>query len=143
MAGLTSSCIKFAREHGYIETMPDKTVDPNHGYPLMCTGGRKRPGEGVSPTIPLSYHVQGTACWVTMKAMIRCAPYVKSVGGSIVMQIHDELVVDLPAGGAKNLPIVNEIKRLMEQSGDDIGIPLPVSTSYHPVSWDIDEKITV
>ena len=143
LSGLTklkNKCIKFARECGYVETMPDKTVDPKHGYPLLCRGG-KRGGEGVSPTLPLNYHVQGTAMWVTAKAMLRCASYVKSVGGSMVMQIHDEMVFDLPARGKENLPIVKELKRLMELSGDDLGIPLPVSASYHPVTWDKTEKI--
>ena len=53
---LNEKCIAFARKHGYVETMPDKTVDPSRGYPLWCT--RMDNGD-ILPTVPLNYHVQG------------------------------------------------------------------------------------
>ena len=132
--------IDYANENGYVETIPDKTVDPDRGYPIYC----QRKWGRIPPTIPLNYHVQSTACWCTMKASIRCLDYLEALGTSdryyIIMNVHDELVFDFPAGQGKrpwktNLPIVRKLKGLMEKSGDDIGIPLPVSVEYHPETW--------
>lgn len=141
MEALNQKWIKYANKHGYVETIPDKSVDPSRGYPIMC--GRTQWG-GVSPTLPLNYHIQGTAMWWMQKAMVRCHDYLiltaKNGGpdGRIVMQVHDELVFDLPAvyGRPKaNLPYVRELRRLMEQGGEDIGIPTPVSIEYHKDNW--------
>jgi len=131
---LNQSMIAHANKHGYVETLPDKTVNPNRGYPLYCS--RSAYGR-VSPTIPLNYHVQGTAMWCTMKAMIRCHNYLATLPDNprIIMQVHDEIVFDLPYGGKKNLPVVRRLKQLMEQSGEDISIPLRVSVGYHPYTW--------
>jgi DNA polymerase I-like protein with 3'-5' exonuclease and polymerase domains len=131
---LNASCIAFAEKHGYIETLPDKTVDPNRGYPLWCS----RTGYGrVLPTVPLNYKVQGTAMWITMKAMIRCQTYLMErlkVDGKMVCQVHDELLFDFPRGVGKFH--VGNLQKLMEQSGDDVGVPLKVAISSHPISWD-------
>ena len=149
LTGLNSECIRFAERNGYVETIPDKTVDPKRGYPLMCT--RTNWGR-VLPTVPLNYHVQGTAMWWMQKAMIRCYDYLSELnaearsngngrgGYNMVMQVHDELVFDFPRGTGKephrtNLPKILQIKRLMEEGGDDIGIPTPVSIEYHVDNW--------
>ena len=135
--------IEFANKHGYVETMPDKTVDPLRGYPLLCS--RSKYGK-VLETVPLSYHVQGTAMWWMCKSMVRVQEYldylnsVSSLGYFIVMQVHDELVFDFPAGKGSepwksNYPKIRKIQKLMEQSGDDIGVPTPVGCEYHSESW--------
>lgn len=130
---LSQQMQNLANERGYVETIPDKTVNPSRGYPVYCS--RSKWGK-VSPTIPLNYHVQSTAMWCTMKGMIRCADYLKQFKDHfIVMQVHDEMVFDFPVGGRKNLPKVRKLRQLMEQSGEDIGIPLRVAISYHPENW--------
>jgi DNA polymerase-1 len=131
-------CIDFANKHGYIETPPDKTVDPHHGYPLMCT--RTEWGK-ISPTIPLNYRTQGGAMWCTLKAMIRCREQLDKwrredgFDGRMVLQVHDEIDFDFPAGGKRNLPKVRKLAKLMEESGVDIGVPLRVAINYHPSNW--------
>lgn len=136
LEGLNRKWIDFANTHGYIETMPDHSVDPKQGYPLVCT--RNRWG-GVKPTIPLSYHVQGTAMWWMCRAMVRCQRQLEAWGNDryrMVFQIHDELVFDFPVGRTKepwkaNLPKVRQLARLMAQGGEDIGVPTPVGIEYH------------
>jgi DNA polymerase I-like protein with 3'-5' exonuclease and polymerase domains len=137
IAALNKRMIAFAERHGYVETMPDKTVDPSRGYPLLCT--RAQNGY-ILPTVPLNYHVQGTACWWMMKAMLRCHEFLKNTDARMVLQVHDELVFDFPAGHGEepwkvNLPKIRRIKRLMEQGGDDLGVPTPVSCEYHESNW--------
>lgn len=138
---LNQHYINFARKHGYVETLPDRTVNPRHGYPLRCT--RTESGS-ILTTVPLNYHVQGTAMWCTRKAMVRCHKQLEQWNspdwsGFIALQVHDELVFDLPRRGSRdapgNLPKVRKLQRLMEESGGDIGIPLKVSVTYHDDNW--------
>lgn len=121
LEGLNQAKIRFAEKHGYIETEPDRSVDPKRGYPLLCT--RTEWGKILS-TIPLSYYTQGTAMWWTMMAMIRvqeqldewnkpvwtdaCKKYDTTAGREyyfamhgyfLILQVHDELVFDFPRYG--------------------------------------------
>lgn len=143
---LNQKWIGFANLHGYVETMPDKTVNPRKGYPVVCP----RTEYGIiRPTVPLNYHVQSTAMWWMMKAMIRChelfAQWNREAGKveySMVMQVHDELVFDFPRRGHpindpknSNLGRIKEVARLMRLGGDDIGVPTPVSVKYTDHSW--------
>jgi DNA polymerase I-like protein with 3'-5' exonuclease and polymerase domains len=152
LSGLNQKYIAQANRLGYVETLPDKTVDPKRGYPLMCT--RTENGR-ILVTVPLNYHVQSTAMWWTMKAMIRCQAQLdewrKSTkfDGYMVMQVHDEIVFDFPRSeshpkgdyekGAQfrtsNLWRVRELQRLMSEGGDDIGIPTPTGCEYHDDNW--------
>ena len=128
--------IAFAERHGYVETLPDRDVGV--GYPVECS--RTEWGR-ISPTIPFNYHVSSTAMQAINKAMIRGAPvlrkWTKDSGKPhyMALQVHDEIILDFPAGGARNLPKVRAFKAIMEASGDDIGIPLKVSVSWHPRNW--------
>ncbi len=131
---LNQKWIRFAEKHGYVETLPDKTVNPKHGYPLLCT--RTEYGR-ILPTVPLNYHVSGTAMWWMGKAMVRCFEYLKTLKDAyLILQVHDELVFDFPFKPKMgNLPKVRTIQRLMQKGGEDIGIPTPVSIEYHTASW--------
>jgi DNA polymerase I-like protein with 3'-5' exonuclease and polymerase domains len=55
----------------------------------------------------------------------------------MVAQIHDELVFDFPKPKIEgaNWALVHKIKSLMEQGGDDVGVPTPVNVEHHPVCW--------
>ena len=134
IAQLNDRMVAMANELGYVETIPDRTVNPRRGYPIYCS--RSKWGK-VSPTVPLNYHVQSTACWVMMKAMIKVSEYLKRFEDHrLVMMIHDEIVLDFPDVGKRNLPIVRKVAQLMRSCGDDIGIPLRTSMECHSVSWD-------
>lgn len=133
IAKLNQQMIDQANRYGYVETMPDKTVDPNKGYPLYCTVDN---WGSVKPTVPLNYHVQGTAMWWMSAAMIRCHEYLEELPDHhMVMQVHDELVFDFPKGKKKNLSKIRRIQKLMEKGGEDIGLPTPVSCEYHEETW--------
>lgn len=141
---LSNRMISFAERHGYVETIPDRTVDPLRGYPLQCQ--RTERGK-ILATVPLSYHVQGTAMWVTRKAMTLVQNYFDTleVDALLVMQVHDELVIDLPKSqnSEHNLPIVKHVKKLMCSVGDDIGVPLEVGVERHEDNWSTGTTIKV
>lgn len=145
IARLNKSCIEFANEHGYIETMPDRTVDPTRGYPLLCS---RTYGNRVKPTVPLNYRIQGTAMWWMTGAMIRVQEYLDRVnerdprGFHMIMQVHDELVFDFPKGRTpepwrEHRGKIRAIQKLMEVGGEYLipSIPTPVSCEYHPQNW--------
>lgn len=150
---LSNRQIELARKYGYVETIPDRTVSPNMGYRLYCT--RDDWGR-VKPTVPLSFYIQGSAMWWTMKAMIRVDEFFNDLnsglsfsgrkwpgGYYITMQVHDELVHNMPSGVGRgnnaydyNLPIVRQVRELMEMGGKvDYGIPTPVNIEYHAENW--------
>ena len=136
---LNDLMVTTARQQGYVETIPDKTVDPLRGYPLQCTLDQYG---NVLPTVPLNYHVSGTAMWWMMKAMTRCDRFLSQdryADHRMIMQIHDELVFDIPVNPISaegQIPeCVKSICGLMTQGGDDIGIHTPVNAEYHPSNW--------
>ena len=147
IAELRGRYTALGNRHGYVETIPDKTVDPKRGYPMHL----ERYGGRVSPTEPFSYHVQGTACWAKNKALVRCDNQLRKwrasgFDGHIILEVHDELVFDFPAGTCAKEPWrIRKIKELMELSGSDFVIPMPltVSPSFHPVTWAKDEPFPV
>lgn len=136
--------IDFAKRNGYVETMVDRTVDTQHGYPLVVT--RNRWG-GVLETVPLSYHIQGTAMQWTNKGMKRCDDVLgmwrrNGFDAWLVMQVHDEVVFDMPrradprvSPSKSNLPRARALARQLERGGDDIGVPTPVGIEYHPETY--------
>lgn len=138
MAALNQEAIEEANRFGYVRTFPK--LDGQPGYPIQC--GKDDWGR-IKPTLPLNYKIQGTAMEVTCRAMIRCGEYLESskIGGFMTLQVHDEIVFDLPIGGVKNLPIVNKLKYLMEESGKDIGIPITAEYAYHPNNWAEEVKV--
>lgn len=146
VAELNREKIHLANTLGYVETLPDRSVDPERGYPVLCS--RNEYGK-VNPTIPLAYFVQSTAMWITARGMVRVSEYLNELNEEerspntyrIVLQVHDELVIEMPArknGG--NLPIVRRIARLMEEVGGDIGVPIKVSRARHIEHWARKDK---
>ena len=136
--------IQYANRYGYVETMPDRLVDPERGYPLLVT--RTENGR-ILETVPLSYHVQGTACWVKISGMLKCAAQLEEwrrkdgFDAHLINDVHDELDFDFPSGGRANLWRVLRLKALMESCGDDIGVPLVAEYAWHPHTWGQAEKL--
>jgi DNA polymerase I-like protein with 3'-5' exonuclease and polymerase domains len=144
LEALNKQCIGEAQKKGYVETFPDTSIDPERGYPLLCSRGE----DGrIVPTTPLAYKVSGTACWWMQMAMIRSEDQLQEWrntlrpwNGFVALQIHDELLFDFPRGigpepWRTNLPKIRRIQKLMERGGEDIGVPTPVTVEYHAEDW--------
>lgn len=153
---LNSYLVRYAKIHGYVETIPDRTVDPERGYPLLCT----KTEYGIKSTTPLSYRIQGSAMWWTGKGMIRCQEILDDMTTDtfdpfMTLQVHDELVFDFPKRAhpkkdpkRSNLPRILELQQAMAQGGNDFilknlpnGIPTPVGIEYHDSNWSIGETL--
>ncbi len=139
---LNQKQIQHSNMRGYVETIPDRTVDPEKGYPLQCYR--------VSPTIPLAYHVSGSAMQWTNSNMVKTQAVLDrwrdddGFDAHIALQVHDELVFDMPRRGCpvndvkhSNRERIEELKSVMESTGDDfiIRIPTPVGVGYSVDNW--------
>lgn len=141
LAALQRRYLSDAVNKGYVQTLPDRGVDPTRGYPLLPS--RTEDGRVLSTT-PFNYHISGTACWCKNRAMVRCADQCRQWRSNgfdawIVMEVHDELLFDFPRGDSweTNYERAMELKGLMEQSGVDLipAIPTPVAVKLHTESW--------
>ena len=114
---LNEQLVYYAKKYGYVETIPDRTVDIERGYPLLCT----RTEYGIKTTTPLSYRIQGSAMQWTNKGQVRCDEKLlewqdgTGFDGFITMQVHDELVFDFPKS-----QIHPKIHADMEKAGQKI-----------------------
>ena len=124
---LADSILKGGYQSGYVTTLG--------GYRLQC------PRE---PTKPFNYFIQGSAGWAIILAMNRIDAYLQTLGDEykIIMTIHDELVFDFPKRKT-NIRKVKVIKELMEQSGEDLGLPTPVEVDRIRTNWAEGESILV
>ena len=141
LTALQAHYLHLAERNGYVETLPDRTVDPTRGYPILAS--RTEDGRVLSTT-PFNYHVSGTACWCKNTALVRCADQCakwreEGFDAHVALEVHDELLFDLPRGRTMedNLPRALVLRGLMERAGEDLipRIPTPVSVSYHVNSW--------
>ena len=141
IAKLQTSCLAKAERTGWVETLPDRTIDPERGYPILAS--RTEDGRILSTT-PFNYKVSGTACWVKNTALIRCAAKcaewrAEGFDAHVALEVHDSILFDFPRGKTpeENLPRAMILKELMEQSGTNLipSIPTPVSVEYITESW--------
>jgi DNA polymerase I-like protein with 3'-5' exonuclease and polymerase domains len=133
---LNQEMIEHAAKYGYVRTIK--------GYPLYC--GRTK-FDKLRPTTPLSYFVQGTAMECTTDAMYECELLLsewrdEGFDAFMTMQVHDELVFDLPKAAHpiedpknSNLSKVILLRDAMVRSGVSINVPLKVSVGYHSSNW--------
>ena len=133
--------LQIAEKMGFVETLPDRTVDPTRGYPILAS--RTKDGRVMSTT-PFCYHVSGTACWCKNVALVQCANQCSKwrengFDAHIALEVHDEILFDFPGGDRPeaNMNRAMVLKGLMEQAGENLvpHIPTPVSVSYHNKSW--------
>lgn len=118
------------------------------------------------PHVAVNYFIQGTAGWCMIRAINRCHRYLADLNRRLfgdrsgfssnrneiegyvpqrykmIMTIHDEIVFDFPQH-PRNLEVITKIARLMEASGDDVGVPTPVGVERHVDNWAEGEKLKV
>lgn len=140
---------EFAQRHGYVETIPDRNFRTRRGYPLWTQKTANQYGVTISPTLPLCYHVSGSAGWWMTLATIAVHDVLTewnqktNSDACIIIQVHDELVLDFPEERFENehSSIIERIRQVMQQCGDRIGVPTPVVIERHRVSWKSGEII--
>jgi len=83
----------------------------------------------------LNYDIQSSGADVCKRAMLRTAPLASAVGGHLVLQIHDEIVFEIPREAATP-QLLRQIRDEMEAAAEGkFQIPLGVDVSYCEESW--------
>ena len=114
---------------GYIETLT--------GYRLYIPTDE--------PHKAVSGRIQGTAGAVIGRAMVDCHDYLREHHPccKLMLQVHDELMFEVPKSyfHKHRKDITTNLVRCMEQQGDRIGVPTPVSGSLITTNWSEGETL--
>ncbi|QJC27922.1 DNA polymerase I, thermostable [Anaplasma platys] len=119
----------YARKYGYTTTV--------FGRKCFIDGirSRQRAVRSIAERAAINAPIQGTAADVVKKAMIRL--YNRLEHGTIIMQVHDELVVEVPE---EHVPTTAQLmKRVMEEVVQ-FSVPLTVDVSVGD-NWGEMEKL--
>lgn len=118
-----SSSIESARQKGYVETLFGR-----RRY-LPDITSRNATVRSLAERNAVNAPIQGTAADIIKKAMIGVSARMEEAGlrSRMVLQVHDELVFDVPAGEAEVLRdiVVSEMENVIQLS-----IPLTVECNY-------------
>lgn len=115
------SCVADARERGYTETMFGR----RRYFPALKSSNRN--ARDAAERAALNAPIQGTAADIMKIAMLRAADGLRDAGmnSRIILQIHDELVVEIAPGEEETATRV--IRDAMEHAVS-LDVPLDVST---------------
>ena len=112
--------IEFAREHGYIKSYFGRI---RHIPEINASNGMiRRFGERVAMNTPL----QSTASDIIKMAMVKMAEKLSSMRSHLILQIHDELIVDAPQ---EEVEIVKKLLKETMENVCEFVVPLKVSVS--------------
>ena len=113
----------FCREHGYVRTLFGRVCH----YPGIASGNAsERMGvERQAVNAP----IQGAAADIVRRAMIRMEGALSEAGLSarMLLQVHDELVFEVPAAGAEaTMRVVSDVMAGAAAPDVDLAVPLVV-----------------
>ncbi|MBP3431689.1 MAG: DNA polymerase I [Clostridia bacterium] len=110
--------VEYAKEHGYVKSYFGRI---RHIPEIQSANAVVRKfGERVAMNMPL----QGTASDVIKLAMVELAKRLEGMESHLILQIHDELIVDAPASE------VEKVKQILKESMENVCVfvvPLSVS----------------
>ncbi|MFZ4541174.1 MAG: DNA polymerase I [Rickettsiales bacterium] len=114
--------IQFARDHGYVETLFGRRI---HVKDINSKNGAFRQ---FSERAAINAPLQGTAADIIKLAMVQVHK-VLPTDARMLLQVHDELVIEAPLAGADT--IAQSVKRAMEQVAS-LSVPLTVEVGRGP-----------
>ena len=112
-------CVKLGHEQGYVTTL----LGRRRNLPELKSSNynTRSFGERAAMNTP----IQGTAADIIKVAMVRVAQALRQEGlkARLILQVHDELIVDAPRGEAER---VSELLRREMEHAADMAVPLTV-----------------
>ena len=96
--------------------------------------GRKRVIQPGKEYTGINHIIQGCAADIIKSSMIRVHKHLEGTGANILMQIHDELVIEIPKGKEKKL--TPEILSIMEDFSDkNFSVDIKCDVEWSNTSW--------
>jgi len=125
--------IEFGKEHGYVETLFGRKC---HVKALQDKNPMKR---GFGERAAINAPIQGTAADVIRRAMIQMPNALKAAGLNdvrMLMQVHDELVFEMPTGREEiAIPVIVDVMENACAPAATLSVPLVVDCGTGQ-NWD-------
>lgn len=123
---------KFAREHGYVETIFGRKAH----YPAINS---KNPSErAFMERAAINAPIQGSAADIIRRAMIRMEEALDAhqLKARMLLQVHDELVFEVPEGEVdKTIPVIKQVMIDAPAPALQLSVPLQVDARAAQ-NWD-------
>lgn len=109
--------LEFGREHGFVQTIFGR----RRPVPELTARNRvlREAGERLAYNMP----IQGTAADIMKMAMVRLHPLLQARGAHMLLQVHDELLIEAPNADAE--AVADLVRREMEGV---VSLAVPLST---------------
>lgn len=119
--------LEFGRTHGYVETMYGR----RRYVPELHSKNRvlREAGERLAYNMP----IQGTAADIIKLAMIELDKALEGTGARLLLQVHDELLIEAPEEKAEEIAALT--KKVMEGAAK-LSVPLAVEVGVGPNWYD-------
>ncbi len=119
--------LEFGRTHGYVETMYGR----RRYVPELNSKNRvlREAGERLAYNMP----IQGAASDIIKLAMIELDRELRGTGARLLLQVHDELLIEAPTGQAEQIAALT--RRVMEGAAQ-LTVPLAVEVGIGPNWYD-------
>ncbi len=101
--------VKFAKAHSYVQTLFGRKINT----PEINAKG---PGAGFAKRAAINAPIQGTAADVIRRAMIRMPAAIKDMPCRMLLQVHDELIFEVPKDAVDQT--VKVVREVMENASD-------------------------
>ncbi|MEC7256191.1 MAG: DNA polymerase, partial [Pseudomonadota bacterium] len=99
----------FAKEHGHVKTLFGRVI---HTPEINAKG----PHAGFAKRAAINAPIQGTAADVIRRAMVRMPAALADSPARMLLQVHDELLFEVPEDGADAL--IDTARGVMENAAD-------------------------
>ncbi len=120
--------VKFAQEHGYVQTLFGRKI---HTPDINAKG----PGQGFAKRAAINAPIQGTAADVIRRAMIRMPKAIEGLPAKMLLQVHDELLFEVDESAADDLiKVAKEIMEGASHPAVHLKVPLIVEAGQGP-NW--------
>ena len=109
--------LDFCRANGYVETLLGRR------RLIADIGSRNRNAREYAERAAYNMPIQGTAADIIKIAMLKLAPELPAFGAHLILQVHDELIVEAPAKAIDELaPCIEQVM----ESAFELQVPLSV-----------------
>ncbi|MFN7001815.1 MAG: DNA polymerase I [Roseinatronobacter sp.] len=112
--------VAFAKKHGRVETLFGRRIHT----PEINTKG---PGAGFAKRAAINAPIQGTAADIIRRAMIRLPDVIEGLPAKMLLQVHDELVLEVAEDAIDN--VIARVREVMEGAAEPVvklSVPLIV-----------------
>ena len=100
------STLEFARQNGYVETLLGRR------RMIPDISSKNRNAREYAERTAYNMPIQGTQADIVKLAMLEVAPKLAASGSKLLLQVHDELVIEAPRGDAE--AVAETVKAAME-----------------------------